>query len=73
VQREEGIGTHHTSMKEKINGAILTGKDKNDGQVLQRTVTKQKQLRENMNKLSKEYATGIKFKGEIAKHNFHIH
>ncbi len=69
---KKGIGRHDSSMKEKINGAILTGKDKNDGQVLQRTITKQRQLSENMNKLSKEYATGIKFEGKIAKHNFPI-
>ena len=69
---KKGVGRHDSSMKEKINGAILTGKDKNDGQVLQRTVTKQKHLRENMTKLSKEYATGIKFEGKIAKHNFPI-
>ena len=69
---KKGVSRHDSSMKEKINGAILTGKDKNDGQVLQRTVTKQRQLSENMDKLSKEYATGIKFEGKIAKHNFPI-
>ncbi|SFV57680.1 COG0488: ATPase components of ABC transporters with duplicated ATPase domains [hydrothermal vent metagenome] len=69
---EKGVSRHDSSMKEKINGAILTGKDKNDGQVLQRTVSKQRQLSENMDKLSKEYATGIKFEGTIAKHNFPI-
>ncbi len=69
---KKGVSRHDSSMKEKINGAILTGKDKNDGQMLQRTVTKQRHLSENMNKLSKEYATGISFEGEIAKHNFPI-
>ena len=69
---KKGVGRFDSSLKEKINGAILTGKDKNDGQVLQRTVTKQRQLSENMSKLSKEYATGITFEGEIAKHNFPI-
>jgi len=69
---KKGVSRHDSSMKEKINGAILTGKDKNDGQVLQRTLTKQRQLSEKMGKLSKEYATGIKFVGEIAKHNFPI-
>jgi len=69
---KKGVSRHDSSMKEKINGAILTGKDKNDGQLLQRTVTKQKHLRENMSKFSKEYATGIKFEGKIAKHNFPI-
>ncbi|WP_321778473.1 ATP-binding cassette domain-containing protein [Sulfurimonas sp.] len=69
---KKGVSKHDSSMKEKINGAILTGKDKNDGQMLQRTLTKQRHLSENMNKLSKEYATGISFEGEIAKYNFPI-
>ena len=69
---KKGVGKHDSSLKEKINGAILTGKDKNDGQMLQRTLTKQRHLSQNMDSLSKEYATGIKFDGEIAKHNFPI-
>jgi len=69
---KKGVGRFDSSLKEKINGAILTGKDKNDGQVLQRTLTKQRQLSQNMGKLSKEYATGIIFEGKIAKHNFPI-
>ncbi len=69
---KKGVSRHDSSQKEKINGAILTGKDKNDGQMLQRTLTKQRHLSENMNTLSKEYATGIKFEGTIAKHNFPI-
>ena len=69
---KKGVGKYDSSQKEKINGAILTGKDKNDGQMLQRTITKQRHLSENMNKVSKEYATGIIFEGEIARHNFPI-
>ena len=69
---KKNIGKHNSSLKEKINCAILTGKDKNDGQILQRTITKQRQLSENMTTLSKEYATGIRFEGKIAKHNFPI-
>ena len=69
---KKGVSRHDSSQKEKINGAILTGKDKNDGQMLQRTLTKQRHLSENMSSLSKEYATGIKFEGKIAKHNFPI-
>ena len=69
---KKGVGRDDSSLKEKINGAILTGKDKNDGQMLKRTLTKQHHLSENMDKLSKEYETGIKFKGKIAKHNFPI-
>ena len=69
---KKGVGRDDSSLKEKINGAILTGKDKNDGQMLQRTLTKQRHLSENMSTISKEYATGIKFEGKIAKHNFPI-
>jgi len=69
---KKNVGKHNSSLKEKINGAILTGKDKNDGQMLQRTLTKQRHLSANMNSLSKEYVTGIKFEGTIAKHNFPI-
>ena len=69
---KKNVGKHNSSLKEKINGAILTGKDKNDGQMLQRTVTKQRHLSENINTLAKEYATGISFEGKIAKHNFPI-
>ena len=69
---KKGVSRHDSSLKEKINGAILTGKDKNDGQMLKRTLTAQRHLSENMDTLSKEYATGIKFEGKIAKHNFPI-
>ncbi len=67
---KKGVGRHNSSQKEKINGAILTGKDKIDGKNLQRTVTKQRQLSEKMTTLKKEYATGINFEGEISKHHF---
>ncbi|MFT5662007.1 MAG: macrolide transport system ATP-binding/permease protein [Sulfurimonas sp.] len=69
---KKNVGRSNSSEKEKINGAILTGKDKNDGQNLQRTVTKQRQLSEKMGTLTKEYATGVSFEGKISKHNFPI-
>jgi len=69
---KKNVGRFDSAEKEKINGAIFTGKDKKDGQILQSTMTKQRQLSENMSKLDKEYATGISFEGEIAKHNFPI-
>ncbi len=69
---KKGVDKNDSSLREKINGAILTGKDKNDGQMLQRTQTKQRHLSENMGRLAKEYATGISFEGEIAKHNFPV-
>ncbi|NOR57459.1 MAG: ATP-binding cassette domain-containing protein [Sulfurimonas sp.] len=69
---KKNVGRHDSSEKEKINGALLTGKDKNDGQNLQRTVTKQRQLGEKMGTLTKEYAAGVSFEGEVSKHNFPI-
>ena len=51
---------------------MLTGKDKNDGQMLQRTVTKQRHLSEKLGKVTKEYATGINFEGEISRHHFPV-
>lgn len=69
---KKNVGRHDSSEKEKINGALFTSKDKNDGKNLQRTVTKQRQLSEKMGTLSKEYATGINFEGEISKHHFPI-
>ena len=69
---KKNVGRHDSSEKEKINGALFTSKDKNDGQNLQRTVTKQRQLSEKMGTITKEYATGINFEGEISKHNFPI-
>jgi macrolide transport system ATP-binding/permease protein len=69
---KKGVDKHDSSLREKINGAILTGKDKNDGQMLQRTLTKQRHLSESMGKLAKEYATGISFEGEIARHHFPV-
>ena len=67
---KKNVGRFDSSEKEKINGAIFTGKDKKDGQILQNTMTKQRQLSENMSTLSKEYATGISFEGEVSKHHF---
>lgn len=69
---KKDVGRYDSSEKEKINGALFSGKDKNDGQNLQRTVTKQRQLSEKMGTIAKEYATGINFEGKIAKHNFPI-
>ena len=69
---KKNVRRDDSSQKEKINGAILTGKDKIDGKNLQRTVTKQRQLGEKMGTVKKEYATGISFEGEIFKHNFPI-
>ena len=66
------VGRYDSAEKEKINGAIFTGKDKKDGQILQSTMTKQRQLSENMDTLAKEYATGISFDGKIARHHFPI-
>nr|WP_275855295.1 ATP-binding cassette domain-containing protein [Sulfurimonas sp. MAG313] len=66
------MGRFDSAEKEKINGALFSGKDKGDGQILQRIVTKKRQLSEKMGTLTKEYATGINFEGDMAKHNFPI-
>lgn len=66
------VGKHDSAEKEKINGALFSDKSSIDGQILQRTMTKQRHLSEKMTKVSKEYATGINFEGEIAKHHFPI-
>ncbi len=66
------VGRFDSAEKEKINGAIFTGKDKKDGQILQSTMTKQRQLSENMGTVDKEYAMGISFEGDIVKHGFPI-
>ncbi len=69
---KKNVGRFDSAQKEKINGAILTGKDKKDGKNLQTTMTKQRQLGEKMGTINKEYATGISFEGKISKHNFPI-
>ncbi|MDA3945458.1 MAG: ATP-binding cassette domain-containing protein [Helicobacteraceae bacterium] len=69
---KKNVGRHDSGLKETINGALFTSKDKNDGLMLQRTVTKKRHLSEKMGTIAKEYATGISFEGEIAKHNFPI-
>ena len=69
---KKSVGRFDSAEKEKINGAIFTGKDKKDGQILQSTMTKQRQLRENMKTLNKEYATGIDFEGNMQRHHFPV-
>jgi len=69
---KKGVGRHDSSEREKINGALFTSKDKMDGQILQRTATKQSQLEGKMNSVTKEYETGITFEGSIANHGFPI-
>jgi len=69
---KKNVGRFDSSEKEKINGALFTGKDKKDGQILQSSMTKQRQLSESMHTVTKEYATGISFDGKVAKHNFPV-
>ncbi|WP_295004355.1 ATP-binding cassette domain-containing protein [Sulfurimonas sp.] len=69
---KKNVGRFDSAEKEKINGAILTGKDKKNGKNLQNTVTKQRQLGEKMGTIKKEYVTGISFEGKISKHNFRV-
>ena len=67
---KKNVGRFDSAEKEKINGAIFTGKDKKDGQILQSSMTKQRQLSEKMGTVAKEYETGISFEGEVSKHHF---
>ncbi len=67
---KKNVGRHDSSEREKINGALFTSKDRMDGQILQRTVTKARHISEKMQKATKEYDTGITFEGEIVKHGF---
>ena len=69
---KRNVGKHDSSEKEKINGALFSDKSSIDGQILQRTMTKQRHLSEKMGSVKKEYATGINFEGEIAHHHFPV-
>ena len=69
---KKDVGRYDSSEREKINGAMFSSKDRIDGQILQRTMTKQRHLSEKMGKVTKEYATGINFEGEIAHHHFPV-
>lgn len=67
---KKGLDKHDSDAKAKINLAKLTGKDKNDGQFLQRIVTKHKHLQESSHKPEKIYKQGISFEAEHVKKLF---
>jgi len=69
---KKGLSSGDNAKKEKINLAILTGKDKNDGQLLKRTQTQHDQLSKKSVKVTKEYTTGISFDLSQQKHYFPV-
>ena len=66
------LDVNDSSKREKINAARLTGKDKNDGQLLKRVQTKHTHLKENAVKLEKEYKKGITINSANSKTLFPI-
>ncbi len=67
---KKGLDTHDSDAKEKINRAKLTGKDKSDGQLLQRFVVRHNSLEEKSVRLEKKYKLGISFETQSAKNVF---
>lgn len=67
---KKGLDVHDSDAKEKINLAKLTGKDKNDGQILKRSLTKYRHLKENSISLDKNYRLGISFEAQGTKKLF---
>lgn len=58
---KKGLDKNDSDSKTKINLARLTGKDKNDGQMITKLQSKQKQLLSNTIKTDKTYKLGIEF------------
>jgi len=69
---KKGLDKNDSDGKSKINLARLTGKDKNDGQVITKLQSKQKQILSNTIKTDKTYALGIEFKADRSKRIFPI-
>lgn len=58
---KKNLDIHDSDGREKINAARLTGRDKNDGQMLKSIQSKLKQLSVSSIKVEKEHKTGITF------------
>lgn len=69
---KRNLNKNDSDTKNKINLAKLTGKDKNDGQVVAKLQSKQKQLLSSTVKSEKSYELGIKFNAKKAKNIFPI-
>ena len=64
------VGIHDSDARAKINLAKLTGKDKNDGQVLKQAATKYKHLQDSSVGVEKIYKQGISFETQSVKKLF---
>ncbi len=69
---KKSLDKNDSDSKNKINLAKLTGKDKNDGQVIRKLQSKQKQLLSNTIKTDKTYKLGIEFNTTKPKNIFPI-
>jgi len=69
---KKNIAKKDSDSKNKINLAKLTGKDKNDGQVLKSLQSKQKHLNLKSIKLDKDYTLGITIDSNECKNFFPI-
>jgi len=69
---KKSLDKNDSDGKNKINLAKLTGKDKNDGQVITKLQSKQKQLLSDTIKTDKTYKLGIEFNSIKSKNIFPI-
>jgi len=69
---KRNLDSNDSDSRAKINLAKLTGKDKNDGQMLKRTQAKRKQLLNESIVLNKQSKIGISFDIEKSKKSFPI-
>jgi len=69
---KKNLDNNDSDTKNKINLARLTGKDKNDGQVITKLQSKQKQLLSNTIKTNKIYKLGIEFHATKSRNIFPI-
>ncbi len=69
---KKSLDKNDSDGKTKINLARLTGKDKNDGQMIVKLQSKQKQLLDNTVKTNKTYKLGIEFNSSKSKNIFPI-
>ena len=69
---KKSLDKNDSDSKNKINLAKLTGKDKNDGQVITKLQSKQKQLLSNTITTDKTYKLGVEFNTSKSKNIFPI-
>ena len=69
---KKGLDKNDSDAKTKINMARLTGKDKNDGQLITKLQSKQKQILANTIQTDKTYTLGIEFNVTRSKNIFPV-